>query len=107
MKRNYFSSSKIGREEIKSLKDTMPWPPCPSDLEVGQFLLSLHLGQLSNTILSGKTDCSDTGSKCLRLKQSFGQDIIYVVSSRKTKTPKNILLPQAIKTLTNTTNSQI
>ena len=35
-----FRVAKLVRKEIKSLKDTMPWPPCPSDWEVGQFLLS-------------------------------------------------------------------
>ena len=53
-------------------------------------------------LLSGKRDCSDTTSKCTRLKQSFGQDMIYAVSNGKIKTPKSILFSQAVKTLTNT-----
>lgn len=66
----------------------MSCPPRPSDLEVDQFLLSPYLEQLLNTILSGKRDCSDTSSKCTRLKQSFGQDIIYAVSHGKIKPQK-------------------
>ena len=49
-----FQAAKLEREEIKSLKDAMPWPPRPSDLEVGKVLLSPYLEQLLNTILSGK-----------------------------------------------------
>ena len=98
-----FQAAKLEREEIKSLKDTMPWSPRPSDLEVGQFVLSPYLEQLLNTILSGKRDCSDTSSKCTRLKQSFGQDMIYAVSNGKINTPKSILFPQSIKALTNNT----
>ena len=60
-----FQAAKLISEEIKLLKDTMPLPPRPFNLEVGQFLLSPYLKQLLNTILSGKRECT-------RLKQSFG-----------------------------------
>lgn len=36
-------------------------------------------------------------------KQSFGQDMINAVSNGKFKTPKSIIFPQAIKTLTKNT----
>ena len=72
----------------------MPCPSCPSDLEVDQFLLLPYVDQLLNTIFSRKRDCSDTSSKWTRLKQSFGQDIIYAVSNGKIKTPKTIFFPQ-------------
>ncbi len=38
-----------------------------------------------------------------RLKSSFGQDIVYAVSRRRMKTPKNVMYPYTIKSLTNCT----
>ena len=50
-------------------------------------------------LLFGKRDCSGTTSKCTRLKQSFGQDMIYAVSNGKIKTPKSMFFFQAVKKL--------
>ena len=38
-----------------------------------------------------------------RIKLFIGQDVIYIVTSGRVKTPKSILLPTFIKTVTNNT----
>ena len=54
---------------------------------------------LSVLIGDGKS-CSNLQS---RLKYSFAQDLIYSVTNGRVKTPKSILLPTMVKTLTNNT----
>ena len=55
-----------------------------------------------STLLSG---CSieSSSSKVNRLKLSTGQDLVYAISNGRIKTPKSILYPYAIKSLTNST----
>ena len=42
-------------------------------------------------------------SRAGRLEMSFAQDLVYAVTRGRVKTPKGILLPSVIKTLTNCT----
>ena len=42
-------------------------------------------------------------SRSARLKFSLAQDIVYIVTKGRIKTPKSILLPSSIKQLTNNT----
>ena len=44
-----------------------------------------------------------SSSRVNRLKLSIGQDLVYALSNRRIKTPKSILYPYAIKSLTNST----
>ena len=39
-----------------------------------------------------------------RLVNSFGQDLVFGVTGGRIKTPKHILLPYAVKSLTNNTD---
>ena len=59
---------------IKCLKDEMHWPPQPSDLEPEKFN-----------------------------RHSVAQDIVYIATNGRVKTPKSLLLPGVIKMLTNNT----
>ena len=59
---------------IKCLKDEMPWPTQPSDLEPEKFN-----------------------------RHSVAQDIVYIATNGRVKTPKSLLLPGVIKMLTNNT----
>ena len=59
---------------IQCLKDEMPWPPQPSDLEPEKFN-----------------------------RHSVAQDIVYIATNGRVKTPKSLLLPGVIKMLTNNT----
>ena len=53
-----------------------------------------------NSLLSGKVSVqSSVGVNRLRL--SIGQDLLYAISNRALRTPKSILFPYMIKTLTN------
>ena len=51
----------------------------------------------------GKYIEKSKSTRVSRLKSSFGQDLIYAVSNGKIKTPKSILYPTVIKSLTNCT----
>ena len=89
--------------EIKELKDGMPWPSQPNDLQPENFKMPKMLGEFLTTVITGK-DCNDQmRSRQTRLKHSIAQDIVYIVSDGKVKTPKSLLLPSIIKELTNNT----
>ena len=45
----------------------------------------------------------NSSSKVNLLKLSIGQDLVYAISNGRIKTPKSILHPYAIKSLTNST----
>ena len=44
-----------------------------------------------------------SSSRVNRLKLSIGQDLVYAISNGRIKTPKSILYPYAITSLTNST----
>ena len=76
------------------MKDTLPWPPQPRDLQPENFKISNSLEFLIDTLLETRPN---------RLKFSIAQDIIYNTSGGRIRTPKSILLPSIVKTLTNNT----
>ena len=89
--------------EIKELKDGMPWPPEPNDLQPENFKMLKMLGEFLATLITRK-DCNDQmSSRQARLKHSIAQDIVYIVSNGKVKTPKSLLLPSIIEQLKNNT----
>ena len=90
------------RKVVQCLKDEMSWPPQPIDLEseklkipskVNEFLTCLPIVKGENEIRSRST----------RLQHSLPQDIVHIITSGRVKTPKSLLLPNFIKTLTNNT----
>ena len=97
-----FQAANIIRKEIKKMKDTMPWPPQACDLQEEAIKLGPHLSKFMNAVLSGKMTDTNSQRKS-RLKMSLGQDMIFAVSNGRVKTPKSILYPYTIKTLTNCT----
>ena len=89
--------------EIKELKDGMPWPPQPNDLQPENFKMPKMLGEFLTVLITGR-DCHDQMSiRKARLKHSIAQDIVYIVPNGKVKTPESLLLPSIIKQLTNNT----
>ena len=90
------------REKIKTLKDTMPWPPDVHDVDTSKINITNYLDLFLSTLLSG---CSmeSSSSKVNPLKLSIGQDLVYAIINGRIKTPKSILYPYAIKSLTNST----
>ena len=94
----------ILREEITNLSNDMPWPPQPGHLTVESFQIPPKLDYFFERLLSGKNTTNDS-PHVARLKLSFSQDVIYAVTHGKVKTPKSILYPYAIKSLTNNTET--
>ena len=93
---------KILRDEINSVEDVLPWPPRPKDLSPETYQLPKLTELFFKSILTGNFT-ADNSARVARLTLSFAQDIIYAVSFGKIKTPKCLLLPHTIKTLTNNT----
>lgn len=66
------------RNEIKHLKDTLPWPPQPHDLTPDKVVIPPMLNLALSTLLKGKDDMLN--EKAERLKMSIAQDLIYAVT---------------------------
>ena len=96
------STALMMREKIKTLKDTMPWPPDVHDLDTSKINITGYLDLFLSTLLSGCSMESSSG-KVNRLKLPIGQDLVYATSNGRIKTPKSILYPYAIKSLTSST----
>ena len=95
-------ASKVIRSEIQSIKDEMPWPPQPNDLvpqksHCGELLMCFLKGLLSGNI------SEKNSTRVERLLMSFALDLIYATSRGRIKTPKSILFPFIIMSLTNCT----
>ena len=86
--------------EILKLQDTIPWPPQPEDLQTNKFKIPETLNELLSSIFN---EFENENSRKSRIIYSLAQDIIYSVRNGKVKTPKSILLPTMVKTLTNNT----
>ena len=61
------------------------------------------LGQFLTTLITGQEDEEQLNSRSARLRLSLAQDIVYIVTEGRVKTPKSVLLPSNIKQLTNNT----
>jgi hypothetical protein len=90
------------REEVRAMEDVMPWPPQEIDLDEEKLRLSHHLSLFLDKLLNLRFTEQPSPRIC-RLKSSFGQDIVYAVSRGRIKTPKSIMYPYTIKSLTNCT----
>ena len=86
------STTKIIRNELKGLKDELPWPPKSEHLNIEMFTLPSKLNLFLQTLLAGKY-AQDDSPRVARLTLSFGQDLIYDVTHGNVKTPKSILFP--------------
>ncbi|KAG1650788.1 hypothetical protein GQR58_027743 [Nymphon striatum] len=90
------------RKEILSMEDTLPWPPREQDLIPESVRINKGLCLFLTVLLTGSQKES-ISPRANRLRSSYAQDIIYGVSKGKCKTPKSILLPSCVKSLTNST----
>ena len=80
----------------------MSWPPKLSKLCENAVNLPPELEAFHCTLLNGNTEITmEYPHRVRRLVNSFGQDIIYGVTGRRQKPPKQILLSYTVKTLTN------
>ena len=81
----------------------MSWPPRPSDLAESAMNVPKELNSFLQTLMIGKKEWPDEDchQRVQRLMKSFAQDLMFGESRGKIKAPKQILLPYAVKTLTN------
>ena len=85
------------------MKDEMPWPSQLNDLNPDNFKMPKKLGEFLTTLIASKDDEDGIRSRHARLRHSLAQDIVYIVTKGRIKTPKSVLLPSIIKQLTNNT----
>ena len=94
-------SAKTVQKEIREMDDTIPWPPEPSDLGPEKFCMPRTLELFLTTLLQNRKGLLVEKSEIV--KNSIAQDIVYAVTNGRVKTPKSILLPTMVKSLTNNT----
>ena len=94
--------STILRNDIKGLDIQLPWPPLPADLDEPSQYMPNSLTKFLKYLFSGDQDQSaaTTRPRVQRLTESVGQDIVHTVTHARVKTPKHIILPFAVKSLT-------
>ncbi|MES9883965.1 MAG: hypothetical protein ABW185_24210, partial [Sedimenticola sp.] len=85
------------RSEIKNGKHEQQWPPHPEQLDSSYYSSPDCLIEFLTTLFSGKHEPS---IRTCRLTWSVAQDIVSAVTQGEVLTPKHILLPWAVKTLT-------
>ena len=90
------------REVVKCLKDKMPWSPQPSDLEPEKCKTPYKLNEFLTCLVTVQKE-NEIRSRSATLRYSLAQDIVYIVTSGRGKTPKSLLLQSVIKTLMNNT----
>ena len=82
------------RNEIKKQDVSQPWPP-----NTDQNVIPTSVTQFLHTLLTGECECQNPSEKVQRLSTSFGSDLVFAVTSGKTKPPKQVLLSYAVKSL--------
>ena len=75
---NLVKSVNLAKKEIKELKDTMPWPPQPTDLVPEKLQIPHTLDLFFTTLLQNEQGILQPKGETL--KMSFSQDIIYAVT---------------------------
>ena len=89
-------------KRVWDLKNVLLWPPQHTDLQPEKFNIPWYLTDFLTSLLGGKNDVA-VSSRNATIKYSMAQDIVYNMNGGKVKTPKSVLLPSVIKTLTNNT----
>ena len=94
------TAAKLIRSLRLQMKDTLPWLLQPKDLEPNKFVIPEKLKEFLSKMFHEE---GRPNARKSRICYSFAQDIVYAVTNGKVKTPKSILLPTMIKSLTNNT----
>ena len=95
------------REAIRGQDTEAPWPPKPSDLTENAMNIPEVVKQFLYTLLTGSTSflgMESCSPRTHRLMLSLGQDLLFAVSGGRQKLSRHILLPYAVKSLTNNVN---
>ena len=94
------NAANLIRKEITDMKDEIPWPPQPEDLEPDAFQIPSQLERFLLYLFGSKSP-GDASNQSSRYQHSIAQDLIYTVTAGRVKTPKSLLLQCVIKSLTN------
>ena len=86
------------RNEINKQDVSQPWPH-----DTDQNVIPAAVTKFLHTLLTGECECQTPSERAQRLATSFGSDLVFAVTSGKTKPPKHILLSNAVKSLTGNT----
>ena len=98
---NIYSSAVAIRKELEEFIYSTSWPPSCDELHMDCFPVSpSYLTFLSLVICN---DAVPNNDKTERIISSLSQDLLYDVRQGKKLTPKSILVPLLIKSLTNNT----
>ena len=79
----------------------MSWSPKTSELKNENFHCPKRLDLLYTMLLNG--EIKSRTNKSQRLNQLFTQDLVYAITNGPVKSPKSVLYPYHIKSLTNNT----
>ena len=100
--------ARLLHSEVKSHQAQTSWPP-PYENELARDKVSSYIPHLLDVFLtvliSGHSLNSDKSKteRTLRLKESFGQDIVFCATNGATKTLKSVLFPSVVKGIRNNT----
>jgi hypothetical protein len=87
------------RQNIMMDEKETQWPLHPENIDPNFFKVPEYLNKFFLGLLRGNSNAQDSPQRISRLVQSFSQDMIYAVTCGKQKTPKQVLLTYAVKTL--------
>ena len=103
--RQVYHTAKMIRKLVANMKPTMPWPPSSEDLDSESTIVPDLLYNMMAWILSSQSDysverVSNLSPNVHRIVLSLCQDLIHAVSRGRIKTPKHVVLPMTVKSLT-------
>ena len=98
---NIYSSAEAIRRELEECTYNISWPPLCNELDMDCFPVSPSLRKFLSFVICN--DAASNNDKTERIISSLSQDLFYAVHQGKKLTPKSILLPLLIKSLTNNT----
>lgn len=103
--RQVFRMAKMIPKLVGNMKPTMAWPPSSEDLDCENAIVPDLLYNMMAWILSSQSGysverVSNLPSNVHRLVLSLCQDLIHSVSRGCIKTPKHVVLPMTVKSLT-------
>ena len=93
-------SALIVRNEVDNLQNKLSWPPTITELNPDNVQLPNHLQHLLSYLLHGSLMKSEKTT-------SLEQDIIYTIHKGRFVTPKQLLLPFAVKVKSMTGNVEL
>ena len=103
--RQVYHTAKTIQKLVANMKPKMPWPPSSEDLECEIEMVPDPLYNMMAWILSTKSEysvdrVSDISPEVHRLALSLSQDLIHSATRGRIKTPKHVVLPMTVKSLT-------